>query len=152
MERGSCRLLSERARPSCGSRSACPALGSCSDCPRSRHTVLWLRCLAAFRLANAAGDGANRFRMFALRCVTLISSLPLLCLTYIQGRNCKMLQFHFQCSFLFFSIRFKREAAFVFWPFNIVNCAGSGENSACARKIANNFGISKKRSRETNKQ
>lgn len=41
-----------------------------------------------------------------------------------------MLQFHFQCSFLSnFSIRFKREAAFVFWPFNNVNCAGSGEKT-----------------------
>lgn len=154
MERGSCRLLSERARPSCGSRSACPARGSCSDCPRSRHTVLWLRCLAAFRLANAAGDGANRFRMFALRCVTLISSLPLLCLTYIQGRNCKMLQFHFQCSFLFsfFFYMFQAGSGFRFLAVQVVNCAGSGENSACARKIANNFGISMKRSRGTKKQ
>lgn len=132
MERRSCRLLSERARPgslaSCA-RSFCPARGSwLSDCPRSRHTVLWLRCLAAFRLANAAGDGANRFRMLALRCVTLISPLPLteslLCLTYIH--NCKMLQFQFQCSFPFF-VLFQAGSGFCFWPFNLVNCAGSGK-------------------------
>lgn len=135
MERRSCWLLSERARPyslaSSLSRAPCPALASCSDLARSRQTVLWLRCLAAFRWATVAGEGANRFRMFALRCVTLISLLlplpaTLLCLTYIH--DCKMLQFHFHCSF--FRFRFKQEAALFFWPFNIVNWAGSGKKPA----------------------